>query len=103
MNERWWGVLALAVAFGAFLAWRRRREDPASDRDHVRTEAQRRRGREAGRAVRGDDDDDADIDRETLEEAEREVRDLETDAKGRPLDDVVGDDWGPGVPKPPYV
>lgn len=51
----------------------------------------------AGRQV------DDDIDHATLEAAEREVRDLDTDAKGRPLDEGVGDDWGPGTPKPPYV
>jgi hypothetical protein len=31
------------------------------------------------------------------------VKDLDTDAKGRPLDEGLGDDWGPGTPKPPYV
>lgn len=46
---------------------------------------------------------DDDIDHAALEAAEREVRDLDTDAKGRPLDEGVGDDWGPGTPKPPYV
>ena len=44
-----------------------------------------------------------DIDYAELEQAEREVKDLDTDAKGRPLDDGVGDDWGPGTPKPPYT
>lgn len=41
------------------------------------------------------------IDREELEEAEREVRDLETHQ--RPDEDVLGDDWGPGAarPRPP--
>ncbi len=45
-------------------------------------------------------EDDA-IDREELEEAEREVRDLDLDR--RPEDEVPGDDWGPGAarPKPP--
>lgn len=49
------------------------------------------------RLVGGDDG----IDREELEEAEREVRDLGLDH--RPEDDVTGDDWGPGTarPKPP--
>ena len=46
---------------------------------------------------------DDEIDHAALEAAEREVRDLDTDAKGRPLDEGVGDDWGPGTPKPPYV
>jgi hypothetical protein len=41
------------------------------------------------------------IDREELEEAEREVRELESGH--RPDDEVVGDDWGPGAgrPRPP--
>ena len=44
--------------------------------------------------------DDA-IDREELEQAEREVREL--DAKQRPEDGFLGDDWGPGAgrPRPP--
>jgi hypothetical protein len=48
-------------------------------------------------------DSDDGIDHEELEQAEREVKDLRQDVRGRPLDDVVGDDWGPGTPKPPYV
>ncbi len=41
------------------------------------------------------------IDREELEAAEREVREL--DAKARPEDSFLGDDWGPGAtrPRPP--
>jgi hypothetical protein len=41
------------------------------------------------------------IDREELEAAEREVRELETGAL--PDDDRPGDDWGPGTgrPRPP--
>ena len=41
------------------------------------------------------------IDREELEAAEREVRELETGAL--PEDDRPGDDWGPGTgrPRPP--
>jgi hypothetical protein len=38
------------------------------------------------------------IDREELEEAEREVRELETGP--RPDEELEGDDWGPGVAKP---
>lgn len=40
---------------------------------------------------------DADIDWDELEAAEREVRDLDR------LDQTedLGDDWGPGVPRPP--
>jgi hypothetical protein len=41
------------------------------------------------------------IDREELEAAEREVRELETGAL--PEEDRPGDDWGPGIgrPRPP--
>ena len=41
------------------------------------------------------------IDREELEQAEREVRDL--GAHQRPENGFVGDDWGPGAgrPRPP--
>jgi len=41
------------------------------------------------------------IDREELEAAEREVRDL--DSGQRPENGFVGDDWGPGAsrPRPP--
>jgi hypothetical protein len=41
------------------------------------------------------------IDREALEAAEREVRELE--AGQRPEDGFTGDDWGPGAgrPRPP--
>jgi hypothetical protein len=41
------------------------------------------------------------IDREELEEAEREVRDLGTHQ--RPDEGFLGDDWGPGAgrPRPP--
>jgi hypothetical protein len=44
---------------------------------------------------------DEGIDREELEAAEREVRDL--DPNVRPEDGFPGDDWGPGAsrPRPP--
>lgn len=44
---------------------------------------------------------DDEIDREQLEAAEREVRELDTNA--RPEDGFLGDDWGPGAgrPRPP--
>jgi hypothetical protein len=47
------------------------------------------------------DSADEGIDREELEQAEREVRDLE--AQQRPEDGFLGDDWGPGAgrPRPP--
>ncbi len=40
-----------------------------------------------------------DVDREELEAAEREVRDLGTMV--RPDDEAPGSDWGPGTPRPP--
>ena len=45
--------------------------------------------------------DDDGIDREELEAAEREVRDL--DSTARPDHGFLGDDWGPGAsrPRPP--
>lgn len=44
---------------------------------------------------------DEGIDREELEQAEREVRELETHQ--RPDEHFLGDDWGPGAgrPRPP--
>ena len=42
--------------------------------------------------------EDDEIDREALEAAEREVRDL--DAGRRPDQGFEGDDWGPGVARP---
>jgi hypothetical protein len=39
------------------------------------------------------------VDREELERAEREVREL--DANARPEIGYPGDDWGPGTPRPP--
>ena len=55
-----------------------------------------RRRRYPGPRLLGDDG----IDREELEAAEREVRDLETPPPG---EDLTGDDWGPGTarPRPP--
>lgn len=45
------------------------------------------------------DSENDDIDREQLEAAEREVRDLESHRK--PEDGFVSDQWGPGTPRPP--
>ena len=57
----------------------------------------RRDRRYPGPRLHGDDG----IDREELEQAEREVRDL--DPGQRPDDGFAGDDWGPGAarPRPP--
>jgi hypothetical protein len=75
-------VGTLLVAFAAIIAlviWLRR------DRHYP------------GPRLHGDDG----IDREELEQAEREVRDL--DPRQRPEDGFSGDDWGPGAarPRPP--
>lgn len=39
------------------------------------------------------------IDHDELEQAEREVREL--GASQKPDDHVLGEDWGPGTPRPP--
>jgi hypothetical protein len=54
----------------------------------------RRDRRHPGPRLHGSDG----IDREVLEEAEREVRDL--DASAQPEEERPGDDWGPGVARP---
>lgn len=43
--------------------------------------------------------EDDGIDHQELEQAEREVQDLET--YHRPQDVIPGSDWGPGTPRPP--
>lgn len=69
-------AVTVAAAFGFWLARRRRHPGP--------------------RLVGSDG-----IDREELEAAEREVRELESGR--RPEDGFEGDDWGPGAarPRPP--
>ena len=74
-----WGGLAVLVLWAGIVALRR--EEP-----------ERPRNREAKRP-RADDG----IDRDELERAEREVRDL--DAFDQPDDGFQGDDWGPGAPR----
>jgi hypothetical protein len=54
----------------------------------------RRDRRHPGPRLHGSDG----IDREVLEDAEREVRDL--DASAQPEEERPGDDWGPGVARP---
>jgi hypothetical protein len=71
-----WGALIAVVALGIFLLWLFR-------------------GKEAAPPSQ---DDEANLDYEELEEAEMEVRDL--DSSVRPGDDLPRDDWGPGSPKP---
>jgi hypothetical protein len=73
-------LLSLLVALAAIVAlilWLRR------DRSYP------------GPRIHGEDG----IDREELERAEREVRELETHQ--RPDNRFLGDDWGPGTPRPP--
>ena len=72
-------VLVSAVLVVALLIWLRR------DRRHP------------GPRLHGSDG----IDREVLEDAEREVRDLE--ASAHPDQEHRGDDWGPGVARPGSV
>jgi hypothetical protein len=66
------GLLVAAVLVVAVVLWLRR------DRQHP------------GPRIHGEEG----IDREALEEAEREVRDLPR----HPDEDRPGDDWGPGAP-----
>jgi hypothetical protein len=75
------GTLLLAlVAIVALVLWLRRDRSYPGPRLHT---------------------EDDGIDREELEQAEREVRELE--ANQRPGEGFIGDDWGPGAgrPRPP--
>jgi hypothetical protein len=75
------GTLLLAlVAIVALVLWLRRDRSYPGPRLHT---------------------EDDGIDREELEQAEREVRELE--ANQRPEEGYIGDDWGPGAgrPRPP--
>jgi hypothetical protein len=73
-------LLVALVAIIALIMWLRRDRSYPGPRRHPEEEG---------------------IDRETLEEAEREVRELDPNA--RPEDGFLGDDWGPGAgrPRPP--
>jgi hypothetical protein len=79
INGSFGTLLVALVALVALIIWLRR------DRSYP------------GPRLHGDDG----IDREELEQAEREVREL--DARQRPEDNFLGDDWGPGAgrPRPP--
>jgi hypothetical protein len=69
-------LLIAAVALVALILWLRRDRSYPGPRLH----------------------DDEGIDRDELEQAEREVRELES--QQRPDEGFLGDDWGPGVGKP---
>lgn len=84
------------LALWGALVWLRRRGEARVD-DPVSGRIVREPRAEAGARGRGDDE----IDYAALEEAEREVKDLEADGRGRPREDAAGDDWGPGTPKAP--
>ena len=77
-------ALAVVVLWTALVSWRRKSEAAPTDT-----------------AARADEDDG--IDRAALEQAEREVKDMESTARGGAPDDAIGDDWGPGTPKAPYA
>jgi hypothetical protein len=79
-------VAAMLVLWAGIAAIRRRQEEMPRGPS----------GPSGPRGPRQTQDDD-EIDRETLEQAEREVRDL--DAMQRPDDGFEGDDWGPGAGK----
>lgn len=72
------GLVLLLLLVAAVLVWLVGRPRVAADIEHT-----------------GDED----IDREILEEAEDEVRDLDTFTSPEEADDDLPD-WGPGVPKP---
>lgn len=58
-------------------------------------------GRYAPRSKSAPPADDDGIDRAALEQAEREVMGMESEPGGKPSDDVIGDDWGPGAGRTP--
>jgi hypothetical protein len=89
VSRFWW--LGVLVLWAAIVVMIRRRENRVSSSAQMPQKPS------------GVKDSDDGIDHEELEQAEREVKDLQQDVRGRPLDDVVGDDWGPGTPKPPYL
>ena len=85
-----WAVAAVLVLWAGIAAFRRQAEY-----SH-RTPRPPRPPESPRPAHRPDDDDDA-IDYDVLEEAEREVKDI--DPLKPPEAGFEGDDWGPGTPK----
>jgi HAMP domain-containing protein len=86
-----WAALAMLLAWAGIAAWRRAGERARDPLAGLRSVERRREQRSR----------DDEIDRDELERAEREVRDL--DPRTRPEDGFQGDDWGPGVPRPPIA
>ena len=89
-----WGIVAVLVVWAGIVALRRTRESVGEDAAGARA-----RELDEGRTRLPDEDEP--IDWATLEEAEREVRELDVDAK--PEDGFEGDDWGPGAGRPPVA
>ena len=98
MSRLGWGALGVLALWGG-IVWLRRRGETQVD-DPMSGSIMRERRTAAPPHRRTQDDE---IDYEALEEAEREVKDMDADGRGRPKDDTVGDDWGPGTPKPPFA
>lgn len=90
MTSWLWGIAALLVLWAGVAAMRRRAE-------YGERRTRQPEPRAAPRAPAGGRDDDEQIDWETLEQAEREVKDL--DVSQQPDDGFTGDDWGPGAPR----
>lgn len=99
------GIVLLAWGLVALVRWIAESEQERVDRGTGRGSSTAAPDRSpgsshdsaAGRGPSARDDDE--IDREALERAEEEVRDL--DVTARPEDGFEGDDWGPGAPKQP--
>ena len=86
---RWlWGMAAVLVLWAGIAAVRRRAE-------YAHRRMRRPEPPAATRSAASDGDDD--IDWETLEQAERDVKDI--DALSPPEEGFKGDDWGPGAPR----
>lgn len=79
MSRTLWLVAAVLVAWAGISWWRSRAERISVPPPHRPT--------------------DDGIDHATLEEAEREVRDMESDPRGHPHEEYRGEDWGPGAPR----
>lgn len=90
-----WGLVAVLAAWAGIAALRRRAEHRSREEYPAPRRHDTDRQAAARRPARGDGD--AEIDREELERAEREVKNL--DAFQQPNQEFTGDDWGPGAPR----